>query len=369
VTIINIATLAALIKSRFRFDLVYRGVSIFSLAMLPAQAFSQETLNILNWDDYISPSVIEEWQEKTGSKVHIITYDDEEIRDVLLADGSQYQVGLAVVDANSAKKLTSLGHVAELDGWDTLVTPSLMRADWTEQCGDRSVPYLWGTYGIAYRTDKLNEPVSSWSDLFSQRQDMSGHIGMISDYYSLLAPALLTLQLQANSNERKDLEAAFELLKKQTGQVLTYEYAPSFLLNSKRKADLYVAIVYSGDQYTMNELVGEDVWQYVIPKEGALVWLDCWIIPARSQKRDLAMSFLTHIGQPDVAAINSEELGVAAVDMNAYRLQSQAFREDTLIYPSETDFRSLLPFEPMSDLQIRQRLRIQEAIKVIHESK
>lgn len=368
-TIIKIAIFAALIKSRLRFDPVCCGVLICSLAMLPAQAFSQETLNILNWDDYISPSVIEEWQQKTGAKVHIITYDDEEIRDVLLADGSQHQVDLAVVDANSAKKLTNLGHVAELDGWGTLVTPSLMRADWTEQCGDRSVPYLWGTYGIAYRTDKLNEPVSSWSDLFSQRQDMSGHIGMISDYYSLLAPALLSLQLQADSNERKDLEAAFELLKKQTDQVLTYEYAPSFLLNSKRKADLYAAIVYSGDQYTMNELVGEDVWQYVIPKEGALVWLDCWIIPARSQKRDLAISFLAHIGQPDVAAINSEELGVATVDMNAYRLQSQAFREDRLIYPSETDFRSLLPFEPMSDLQIRQRLRIQEAIKVIHESK
>ncbi|RNF51117.1 spermidine/putrescine ABC transporter substrate-binding protein [Marinomonas hwangdonensis] len=368
-TIIKIVTLAALIEYRFRFDLVYFCVSICFLAILPAQASSQETLNILNWDDYIASSVIEEWQEKTGAKVHIITYDDEEIRDVLLADGSQHQVDLAVVDANSAKKLTSLGHVAELEGWDTQAAPSLMRTDWIEQCGDRSVPYLWGTYGIAYRTDMLNEPVSSWSDLFSQRQDMSGHIGMISDYYSLLAPALLTLQLQADSNERKDLEAAFGLLKEQTDQVLTYEYAPSFLLNSKRKADLYAAIVYSGDQYTMNELVGEDVWQYVIPKEGALVWLDCWIIPSRSQKRDLAMSFLAHIGQPNVAAINSEELGVATVDVNAYHLQSQAFREDPLVYLSETDFNSLLPFAPMSDLQIRQRIRIQEAIKVIHESK
>ena len=368
-TIINIVTIIALIKSRCRFDRAYRVLSIFSLVILPTHAFSQETLNILNWDDYIASSVIKEWQEKTGAKVHIITYDDEEIRDVLLADGSQHQVDLAVVDANSVKKLASLGHVSELEGWNTLAAPSLMRTDWLEQCGDRGVPYLWGTYGIAYRTDKLNEPVASWSDLFSQRQDMSGHIGMISDYYSLLAPALLSLKLQADSNETKDLKAAFELLKEQTDQVLTYEYAPSFLLNSKRKADLYAAIVYSGDQYTMNELVGEDVWQYVIPKEGALVWLDCWIIPARSQKRDLAMSFLAHIGQPSVAAINSEELGVATVDVNAYRLQSQAFQEDSLVYPSEIDFKNLLPFKPMSELQIRQRLRIQEAIKVIHESK
>lgn len=338
------------------------------LAFLSVHAFAQPTLNILNWDDYIADSVIEDWQNKTGVKVNIITYDDEDIRDVLLADESLNQVDLAVVDAHSAVKLTSLGHVAELGEWNLAEASFQKKADWSEQCGDSGIPYLWGTYGIAYRTDKVNVPISSWSDLFSQRKDLSGHIGMISDYYSLLAPALMTLQLKAESNEIQDLEAAFALLKKQTDDVLTYEYAPSFLLNSKRGADLYVAVAYSGDQFIMNDLVGKEVWQYVIPKEGALVWLDCWVIPSRTEKMDLAMSFLSYIGQSSVAAINSEELGVATVDVNAYRLQSKAFREDPLVYPAETYFKKLRPFKPMSDLQIRQRLRIQEAIKVIHES-
>lgn len=339
---------------------------IFSMFISFDAYSSQPTLNILNWDDYLSEDAVKDWEDLTGVEVRIIIYDDEEIRDVLLTDTTQNQIDLAVVDAQSAKKLANLGYVINLGN-------SNVQGDidpyWLHQCGEYAIPYLWGTLGIAYRIDKVTEPVLSWTDLFSARQDLVGHIGMISDYYSLTAPALLTLRLAADTNEEKDLKLAYELLRKQTHDVLTYEYAPSYLLNSKNRDDLYAAVVYSGDQYTMDDVLDKEVWRYVLPEEGSFVWLDCWVIPASSEKQMLATSFLNFIGQSKIAAMNSENVGVATVDRTAYTLQSKAFREDELIYPSEEDFKKLLSFEALSDLNVRQRIRIQEAIKVIHESK
>ena len=341
------------------------GVFYSSFFLLSFNVYSSSTLNVLNWDDYLSEDIIKAWEEKTGVEVRIITYDDEEIRDVLLTDTVQHQIDLAIVDARSAKKLANLGYVINLGN-------SNVQGDidpyWRHQCGEYAIPYLWGTLGIAYRSDKVAEPVLSWGDLFSTRQDLVGHIGMISDYYSLTAPALLTLRLAADTDEEKDLKQAYELLKKQTHDVLTYEYAPSYLLNSNRRDDLYVAVVYSGDQYTMNDVLDKEVWHYVLPEEGSFVWLDCWIIPVSSKKQILATSFLKFIGQSKNAAINSEDVGVATVDLTAYELQSEMFRKNELIYPEKEKFNKLLPFEALSDLNIRQRIRIQEAIKVIHES-
>lgn len=341
-------------------------VFYFGFLLISFNAYSSPTLNVLNWDDYISEDIITAWEDQANAKVRVVTYNDEVIRDALLTDAKQNKIDLAIVDAQSAKKLAELNYVINLD------YPNLqqdLETRWINQCGKFAIPYLWGTFGIAYRIDKVNQPITSWADLFSSRDDLVGHIGMISDYYSLTAPALLTLNLEANTSKEIDLKQAYERLKKQADDVLTYEYAPSYLLNSDKQDNLYVAAVYSGDQYSMNDLMGQDVWRYVLPDEGSFIWLDCWVIPTNSEKQKLAMSFLKFIGESKIAASNSEGLGVATVNHKAYLLQSESFRKNNLVYPSEDDFKKLLPFSSLSDSNIRKRTRMLEAVKVIHESK
>lgn len=339
-------------------------IGLLSSFIVSGAGHAQQTLNILNWDDYLSQGVISQWEMQTGNKIHIITYDDEQARDVLLTTASPNQIDLAIVDKQSAKKQAKLGYLSDLTNF-SVVGGADQR--WRDMCGDHAYPYLWGTYGIAYRKDKV-KPVLSWAELFSSRQDLVGHIGMLSDYYGLTAPALITLNLSPSTDNKADLQKAFELLKKQTKDVLTYEYAPTYVLSDKNKDLLYVAPVYSGDQYTMNNAMGKEVWQYVEPKEGAFLWLDCWVVPVQSKKRALAESFLKFLAQPEIAAKNSEELGVASTSTSAYNLQSEAFRSDQSVYVPKEAFDKLMPFETLSDGNVRQRIRIEEAIKVIHES-
>ena len=290
-------------------------------------AYSIPTLNILNWDDYLSEEAIIGWERQMGAKVQVIAYDNEDIRDLLLTDLTQNHIDLAVVDSPSAMKLAKLGYVETLK---ETVHSSSIEPNWLHRCGDNGVPYLWGTLGIAYREDKIDQPIHAWADLFSEREDLKGHIGMLGDYYSMTAPALIHLNLSPNTAEEMDLKAAFELLKKQTESVLTYEYAPSFLVNSSNRDNLYAAVVYSGDQFLMNDTTGKEVWRYVLPDEPSLVWLDCWVVPINSEKKSLALSFIEYIGQANVAAINSEEVGVATVSLAARSLQSKEMTEDEI---------------------------------------
>ena len=341
------------------------GFCLFS-TFFSIHAFSAPTLNILNWDDYLSAEAIAGWESLEGVKVQVIAYDNEDVRDMLLTDLTQNHIDLAIVDSQSATKLAKLGYVINLK---ETVSLSGIEAEWLQKCGDSGVPYLWGTLGIAYREDKVHQPVNAWADLFSERDDLKGHIGMLSDHYSIMVPALIHLNLSPNTDKEVDLKATFELLKKQSDSVLTYEYAPSFLSNSTKKDDLYAAVVYSGDQFLMNETVGKEVWRYVLPEEQSIVWLDCWVVPTNSEKQSLALSFIEYISQAKVAAKNSEEIGVATVSHAAHGLQSKTMAEDALIYPRMESPDKFLPVEMLSDANIQQRIRIQEAVKVIHESK
>ena len=340
---------------------------LYTSLVLSFDAHSQQpTLNILNWADYLSEQTINEWEKLNDSKIRLITYDNEDMRDLLLTDTKQHQIDLAIVDVQSANKLANLGYLFDLN---VAQFKGNIEPKWLETCGDHAVPYLWGTLGIAYRTDKVTSPVDSWADLFSSRQDLKGHIAMLGDYYGLSAPALIHLNLSPYTDKEQDLKKMYELLKQQSDDVLTYDYAPSYLLDAENKDDMYAAVVYSGDQYTMNDSIGKDVWKYVLPKESSFLWLDCWVIPANSEKKVLAQSFIDYIGRADVAAANSESIGVATVDLRAYQLQSSEMREDELIYPSQEVLDGLYSFQMLSDANIRKRIRIQEAIKVIHESK
>ncbi|MGO3739846.1 ABC transporter substrate-binding protein [Marinomonas foliarum] len=351
--------------SKYRKPLSTWGFYFFS-TFVSINVYSSPTLNILNWDDYLSEETIAGWESLMGAKVQVITYDDEDVRDLLLTDTTQNLIDLAIVDSPSATKLAKLGYVVNLKD---AAHRSDIEPNWLQRCGDNGVPYLWGTLGIAYREDKIDQPINAWADLFSGREDLEGHIGMLGDYYSMTAPALIHLNLSPNTDKEDDLKAMFELLRKQTNSVLTYVYAPSYLLNSANKDELYAAVVYSGDQFLMNDTIGKEVWRYVLPDEPSIVWLDCWVIPFNSEKQSLALSFIEYIGQANIAAKNSEEVGVATVNRKARSFQSKEMTEDELIYPREEGFDKLVSVEMLSDANIRQRIRIQEAIKVIHESK
>jgi len=334
------------------------------LLALPVQA---ETLRLLNWEDYLAPRVIERWEAETGIGIEQIYFDGDERRDQILVDAERHDIDLAMVDEVASRLFGERGLLAAPTPEQV---PNLRHVDpaFQRQCSQYSVPYAWGTMGIAYRSDKLPTAPHSWSELIRPAPSLRGHIGMMDDGTDLLAPVLFMQGKSINTEDRASLEQAFEVLKAQVPAVLTYEYAITFLKSNPRADDLHMALVYSGDQQVLNEVAGTEAWRYVIPDEGTILWADCLALVRNSAHREAAIRFIDFLNRPEIAALNAEQLWVATPNLAALPLLSPAFRQDQAVFPPPQRRARSQYYAMMSNAGVVMRTRISSAIKRLYDA-
>jgi spermidine/putrescine transport system substrate-binding protein len=328
-----------------------------------------ETLRILNWEDYLHPRVIETWKNETGVDIEEIYFDSDEDRDEILSSASAGKIDIAVVDEAVSELFAEKGEIVKLD---ESIIPNLKHIDpfWKTACGQYTVPYMWGTLGIGYRSDKVDTAPQSWNALLKPDDSLKGHIGMLDDYRDMLAPALFVLGYSLNTDNKNELKAAFEYLKQQAPSVLTYEYAITTVKNQSEDAELlYMAMVYGGDQNVINEMVGAPgLWKYSVPREGTILWVDCLAAIQGSPREKLALEFINFLNRPDIAAINAESLGFATPNRSAIQHMNPVYRSDQSLFPSQEIMNRSQQYKVLEKQNIILRQRITSAIRKIHES-
>lgn len=316
-----------------------------------------ETLNLLIWEAYIDPSILDAWTASTGVAVRQITFDSGDARDEILADPHS-NIDLAVVGENGSALFGKRGILAPLDGESV---PSLRDYDaqWTSRCGGYGAPYLWGTMGIVYRSDKITTEPTSWKDLMQPAPALKKHIAMYDDHNEAFIAPLILLGKSINANDNETLKQAFALMKTQAPFVLTYDYVITSIDNPDYGRDIYMALAYSGDQKVLNEKAGTPgVWRYAVPHEGTLSWLDCLAVTAGSPRKAQAMKLLDYILSAQSAARNARTLGMPTASRAALALIPPAMTNDPAIYtPEDILARSQYQTElSVSSIQTRRRI-------------
>ncbi|MEH6442775.1 MAG: spermidine/putrescine ABC transporter substrate-binding protein [Oceanospirillaceae bacterium] len=309
-----------------------------------------------NWENYISSSVIEQFETETGHSIKVLIFDRDKDRDELIASKSSEGIDLAVIET-VATKLFGKNNLLQPMG---NITPNpLKNTDprWAQSCGDFGVPYLWGTLGIVYRNDKVHSAPKSWGDLVYPNKEAQGHISMQLDSIDTFVPALKVLGLSINAENTADLKKAYNILLEQKKSVSTYEYVVSYS-HKNRDDDIYMALVYSGDQLTLNANLPHDPWTFVVPVEGTSIWVDCLTVLSSSKKQKAAAQFIEFMSRPQIAASNSADLRVATPNYLAKQYLSKEFLEDGTIFPSQkTQLKSEF-YKILSNRSIRLRNRI-----------
>jgi spermidine/putrescine transport system substrate-binding protein len=309
-----------------------------------------------NWENYISSSVIEQFETETGHTIKVLIFDRDKTRDELIASESSEGIDLVVINTVATKLF---GKNDLLQPMGNIIPNPLRNTDsrWAKSCGDFGVPYLWGTLGIVYRNDKVHPAPKSWSDLVYPNKEIQGHISMQLDYIDTLVPPLKILGLSINSENTADLKKAYNILLEQQKAVSTYEYVISYS-NKNRDDDIHIALAYSGDQLTLNANELHEPWTFVVPLEGTSIWVDCLTVLTSSKKQKAAAQFVEFMSRPQIAAKNSEDLRVATPNFLAKQYLSKEFLEDGTIFPSkETQLKSEF-YRILSNSSIRQRNRI-----------
>jgi len=333
-----------------------RFMTAAALSLLPLAAAAQDqVVNVYNWSDYVGEGVLDDFTAETGIKVVYDVYDSMEMMETkLLAGGSGYDV-IVPTDRN-LQRLIQAGVVRKLDKsnipnithqWEEIRKELESYDPGTEH----STNYMWGTTGIGYNVDKIAErlpdaPVDSWDMIFdpevvSKFADCGVHLLDSPD--DMLPAALNHLGLNPDSKEIEDIRKAGELLKSIRPHI--QKFHSSEYINALANGDICLAVGYSGDVLQARDRAAEAdnnvTIEYSIPKEGAVIWLDSFAIPADAPHPDNAHAFINFMLKPDIAARNSNFVFYANGNKDSQPLLDEEVLNDPAIYPNEETLNNL----------------------------
>ncbi|MCW8884441.1 MAG: spermidine/putrescine ABC transporter substrate-binding protein [Motiliproteus sp.] len=340
---------------------------IIALAESQSGTQTERKLTILNWEAYLSASVIKQWQEETGVAIEEIYIDGDEMRDSILASSAHQNIDIAMVDEVAARQF---GKKKTLKSLSPEQIPNLRHIPqrWQQQCSEYAVPYMWGTLGIAYRNDKVVPAPTSWLELLQPNDSLKGHIGMIDDHVDMLVPSLILQGVSISSDDPEVLKSAFTMLMEQAPDVLTYQYSISYVQAGEHPDDLHMTMTYSGDQFALGELSDNpSAWSYAIPKEGTLLWADCLAVLSGSKNIDLAQQFIDFLHRPEIAAKNSQDIYMASPNSAAMAFIDEEVKADISLYPPQSVMNNSQIYQVLEMQNVKQRNRITRAVRKKHQ--
>tara|TARA_R110001592_G_scaffold324410_1_gene603980 strand:+ start:1783 stop:2820 length:1038 start_codon:yes stop_codon:yes gene_type:complete len=317
----------------------------------------EKVLNVYNWSDYIAEDTIEKFEAETGIKVNYDVFDSNEIVEAKLLTGSTgYDV--VVPTANFLERQIKAGVFRKLDpaklpnlkNMDPVISQRVALHD---PGNEHSVTYMWGTTGFGYNvkaiTERLGEmPTNTWALFFdpavvSKLADCG--VSLLDAPNDVMATALKYLGLDPNSESPDDLAKAEELL----GSVrphIRYFHSSQYI-DDLANGEVCLAMGYSGDILQAADRAteaGQGVEiQYVIPKEGAVVWFDMLAIPADAPHPENAHAFIDFVMRPQIAADISNYVLYANANKASLPLVDEEVRTDPSIYPTDEIKENLFP--------------------------
>jgi len=306
-------------------------------------------VNVYNWSDYIDPAMLEQFTAETGIKVVYDVYDNNDIVETkLLAGGSGYDI-VVPSDSNMSRQIKA-GTLMKLD---KSKLPNLVHM-WPfiqdklahyDPGNEYSANYMWGTVGIGINVDKVEErlgdiDLDTWSivldpDKAAKLADCGIHF--LDAPEDIVQSTLAYLGREPDSKDVADIEAAGETL--QAVRPYIQKFHSSEYINALANGDICVAVGYSGDILQARDRAAEAdngvIVEYLIPREGAQMWFDSFLIPADAPHPDEAHAFIDFMLRPEVAAANSNYVYYANGNIDSQPLLSEDVIADEAVYPSQ----------------------------------
>jgi spermidine/putrescine transport system substrate-binding protein len=266
-----------------------------------------QKLRILSWADYVPADLVAAFKRETGIDVEVTLSNNEEMISKLRATGgagydlaqpSQDRITSAQREFGIYKPF-DLSKV-KLDEFQPALL-DIVKRNATLEGKLYGLPYLWGTEGLVVNTKRAK--VADYTDLCSPA--LKGKTAI-----RLRRPTLMAFAFAAG----KDPFAlygnpqAYGALMDQVGATLI-ACKPNFkfffdnkdqLLNGFRSGEILAAMMWDTGGWTLNRQ-NPDI-EYIVPRSGALGWLDTFVLPARGRNDAAAYAWINFTMRPENAA-------------------------------------------------------------------
>ena len=278
-------------------------------------------LNVYTWPNYVSDEIRLGFEEEFGVPVVVDTYtSNEELLAKLQSGASGYDV-IMPSDYMVAIMIRE-GLLAMLD-WNDIpnvgnISPQF-RSKYFDPENHYTVPYTWGTAGIAYDSSLVDPPPESWSILWDPTYHQ--RFSILDDMRETIGVALKLLGYSVNTVDPEELAAAKQRLLEQKPLVKLYTSEPGEVLIS---GDVAMAHCWSGDAFRAAAV--KPSIRYVIPKEGTTQFIDTVCIPKSASHKAIAEQFINYLLHPEVNAKVTEatRFGTTVAETRNYLPESYA---------------------------------------------
>lgn len=308
---------------------------LFAALATSIQVNAQEkVLNVYAWGGYLPEKSLKQFEAQEGVSIHYSTFENNEsmYTRLKLLKGTGYDVVFA--SAYFIEKMGREGLLSELDHAQIPnmkeTIPSLL-GQAHDPKNTYSLPYIWGITGLSYNQALLPQGISRWADLWDTKYRRQ--VMLIDDMRDVFGMALKLNGFSINTQNEAEIEKAYQSLVELKRNVLLYNSdAPHVPYVS---GEVALGMQWNGNAYQGQEELPE--LTFVMPEEGAALWMDNYTIPSGSKNKALAHKFINFMFEAENQAEIVNSLGYASATETGRALLPEELRNNHTIFPSDEE--------------------------------
>jgi len=305
-------------------------------------------LNLYNWSEYIDPDLKDAFAAEYGVAVNESNYDSNEAMQPIISAGnsgydvivpSDYMVSIMIESGDlMALDKAAIPNLANL-------SPEFASGLPYDPAGDYSVPYQWGTTGLAVDLAIAGDDVpETWGLVFdTDLAEQYGFVGattLLNDPRETLGAALKYLGYSLNTTDEAQLDEAKQLVAEATERIAAFESDQYDELLATGQTAL--AHGYSGNFLVQfDEADDPDQYTYFVPEEGGTRWVDNMAVVIDAPHPCTAHTFINFILDAENGAALTNWNYYASPNAASEPLIDPEILEDPIVYPTD---RSMLEF-------------------------
>ena len=316
-------------------------IIILSICGCGAGESNDNVVIVYNWGEYIDPDMLEQFEAETGIRV---IYDEFETNETMYpkveAGAAEYYVVcpsdymISKMIQNDLLMELNFDHIPNAK--NNIGMQYWQQSEGFDPENKYSVPYCWGTVGILYNRTMVDEPITSWAQLWDEKyrdeilmQDSVRDAFMVAE--KLYGYSMNTLDAQ-------------ELLTVKNALIEQKPLVQAYVIDQVRDKmignEAAIGVIYSGEAiYTQYE--NSDL-EYVIPAEGTNVWIDSWVILKNAPHQENAEKFIDFMCRGDVALKNFEYITYSTPNDAAKALiEDEEIKNSPIAFPDLSQYNAL----------------------------
>ena len=322
-------------------------------------AEEEKVLNIYNWSYYLAPDTIPNFEKETGIKVRYDIFDTNEILHAkLMAKKTGYDI--VVPSSNWAKLQIEGGLLQKLDrsklpNWKNLDPNVLSQLGKLDTGNAYLVDWLWSYTTVGINVDKVKKalgtmpmPDNAWDLVFDPKYTSklkSCGITMLDTPSEVFPVALHYLNKPAFSLVAADYDAAYAMLKKVRPDIKRFNSGGQ--IEDLASGNVCVALGWAGDfnlarKRSIENKSAQNIVA-LVPKTGALMFMDTMAITADAKHPDNAHKFINYILRPEVHAGLTNAVTYANPNKASTAFVNPEIKSNKTIFLSDADVANLIP--------------------------